>query len=122
MDNGKPFRESRDADVPTVIRHLYHHAGWAQVMDREMRGFKPVGRETFQTRRYGNFSVWISLREVFCHYVCFIFSTISLLRNTLVPTTEILHPTPPLYHFKVCGNFHSLIVLHTLYFIFEIFL
>ena len=38
MDNGKPIRETRDADVQIVARHLYHHAGWAQLMDTEMRG------------------------------------------------------------------------------------
>ena len=29
LDNGKSIRETRDADIPTVIRHLYHYAGWA---------------------------------------------------------------------------------------------
>ena len=43
MDNGKPFRESRDADVPTVVRHFYHHAGWAQLMDKEMPQWKSIG-------------------------------------------------------------------------------
>jgi hypothetical protein len=43
LDNGKPVRESRDCDVPIVARHLYHHAGWAQLMDTEMSGWKPVG-------------------------------------------------------------------------------
>ena len=43
MDNGKPIRETRDADVPIVVRHFYHHAGWAQLMDTEMRGWQPVG-------------------------------------------------------------------------------
>ena len=38
LDNGKPIRETRDADVQIVARHLYHHAGWAQLMDTEMRG------------------------------------------------------------------------------------
>ena len=38
MDNGKPIRETRDADVQIVARHLYHHAGWAQLMDTEMKG------------------------------------------------------------------------------------
>ena len=38
LDNGKPIREMRDCDVPNVVRHLYHHAGWAQLMDTEMRG------------------------------------------------------------------------------------
>jgi aldehyde dehydrogenase (NAD+) len=35
MDNGKPIRESRDIDIPLVARHFYHHAGWAQLLDRE---------------------------------------------------------------------------------------
>lgn len=43
MDNGKPIRETRDIDIPLVARHFYHHAGWAQVMDRELPGYKPVG-------------------------------------------------------------------------------
>ena len=38
LDNGKPIRETRDYDVPIVVRHLYHHAGWAQLMDTEMAG------------------------------------------------------------------------------------
>jgi len=43
LENGKPIRESRDIDIPLVARHFYHHAGWAQVMDREMQGFEPLG-------------------------------------------------------------------------------
>ena len=43
MDNGKPIRETRDIDIPLVARHFYHHAGWAQVMDRELPGYEPVG-------------------------------------------------------------------------------
>jgi len=43
MDNGKPLRESRDIDVPLVARHFYHHAGWAQLMEREFGGYRPVG-------------------------------------------------------------------------------
>ncbi|EAR52383.1 aldehyde dehydrogenase family protein [Oceanicola granulosus HTCC2516] len=35
LDNGKPIRESRDIDVPLAIRHFYHHAGYAQLMDAE---------------------------------------------------------------------------------------
>lgn len=27
LDNGKPLREARDADVPLAVRHFYHHAG-----------------------------------------------------------------------------------------------
>ena len=38
LDNGKPIRETRDYDSQIVARHLYHHAGWAQLMDKEMTG------------------------------------------------------------------------------------
>jgi len=43
LDNGKPIRESRDIDIPLVIRHFYHHAGWAQLMDDEMPGYEAMG-------------------------------------------------------------------------------
>ncbi len=43
LDNGKPIRESRDIDIPLVARHFYHHAGWAQLMEREFPGAEPVG-------------------------------------------------------------------------------
>ena len=43
MDNGKPIRESRDIDIPLVARHFYHHAGWAELMSTEFRGYGPVG-------------------------------------------------------------------------------
>ena len=43
MDNGKPIRESRDIDIPLVVRHFYHHAGWAQVMSAEFPKFRPIG-------------------------------------------------------------------------------
>jgi aldehyde dehydrogenase (NAD+) len=43
LDNGKPIRESRDIDIPLVARHFYHHAGWAQVMDRELPDYEPLG-------------------------------------------------------------------------------
>jgi aldehyde dehydrogenase (NAD+) len=43
LDNGKPIRESRDIDVPLVVRHFYHHAGWAQLMEQELPGRIPVG-------------------------------------------------------------------------------
>ncbi|MGW5648603.1 aldehyde dehydrogenase family protein [Saccharopolyspora sp. NPDC003752] len=29
LDNGKPIKESRDADIPTAAAHFFHHAGWA---------------------------------------------------------------------------------------------
>jgi len=43
LDNGKPVRETRDIDVPLVARHLYHHAGWAQLQEREFADQVPVG-------------------------------------------------------------------------------
>ncbi|MGH9381782.1 MAG: aldehyde dehydrogenase family protein [Thermoanaerobaculia bacterium] len=43
LDNGKPIRESRDIDVPLVARHFLHHAGWAELAEREFLGFRPVG-------------------------------------------------------------------------------
>jgi aldehyde dehydrogenase (NAD+) len=43
MDNGKPIRESRDIDIPLVVRHFYHHAGWAQLLDQEFPGYAACG-------------------------------------------------------------------------------
>ncbi|MEY4092760.1 MAG: hypothetical protein RLZZ496_1942, partial [Pseudomonadota bacterium] len=43
LDNGKPIREARDIDIPLVARHFYHHAGWAQVMDREFPDHEALG-------------------------------------------------------------------------------
>ena len=43
IDNGKPIRESRDIDIPLVARHFYHHAGWAQVLDREFPDYTACG-------------------------------------------------------------------------------
>jgi len=43
LDNGKPIRETRDIDVPLVARHFYHHAGWAQILEREFPGHAPIG-------------------------------------------------------------------------------
>jgi len=43
LDNGKPIRETRDADVEIVARHLYHYAGWAELMDTELSGWKSLG-------------------------------------------------------------------------------
>jgi len=43
MDNGKPLRESRDIDVPLLARHFYYHAGWAQLMETELRDYQPIG-------------------------------------------------------------------------------
>src|SRR6201987_4633730 len=43
IDNGKPIRESRDIDIPLVVRHFYHHAGWAQLLETEFPGYAACG-------------------------------------------------------------------------------
>lgn len=43
MDNGKPIRESRDIDIPLAARHFYHHAGWAEMIEEEFPGHRPLG-------------------------------------------------------------------------------
>ena len=42
LDNGKTIRETRDADIPLAVRHFYHHAGWAQLLPREMPGHEAL--------------------------------------------------------------------------------
>ena len=43
LDNGKPLRETRDIDIPLAARHFYHHAGWAQLRDTELKDYKELG-------------------------------------------------------------------------------
>jgi aldehyde dehydrogenase (NAD+) len=43
LDNGKPIRETRDIDLPLAARHFYHHAGWAQLQEREFGDHLPLG-------------------------------------------------------------------------------
>ncbi|GJM30329.1 MAG: NADP-dependent aldehyde dehydrogenase [Cyclobacteriaceae bacterium] len=43
LDNGKTIRESRDIDIPLAARHFYHHAGWAQLMDSELKDYQEIG-------------------------------------------------------------------------------
>ena len=54
LDNGKPIRETRDCDIPNVARHLYHHAGWAQLMETEMKGLMLQSRSFFVILTLGN--------------------------------------------------------------------
>ncbi|GAA3849418.1 aldehyde dehydrogenase family protein [Streptomyces sedi] len=42
LDNGKPIRESRDADLPLVAAHFFYYAGWADKL--EHAGFGPAPR------------------------------------------------------------------------------
>ncbi|RKT85326.1 aldehyde dehydrogenase (NAD+) [Saccharopolyspora antimicrobica] len=41
LDNGKPIRESRDADIPTAAAHFFHHAGWADKLGHAGYGPDP---------------------------------------------------------------------------------
>ena len=43
LDNGKTIRESRDIDLPLVVRHFYHHAGWADLLASELPGQVALG-------------------------------------------------------------------------------
>lgn len=38
MDCGKPIRDSGDVDVPLAIRHFFHHAGWARLLEEDFPG------------------------------------------------------------------------------------
>ncbi|MFC7495089.1 MULTISPECIES: aldehyde dehydrogenase family protein [unclassified Nocardioides] len=41
LDNGKPIKESRDVDVPTVAAHFFYYAGWADKLEYAGRGADP---------------------------------------------------------------------------------
>lgn len=43
LDNGKTIRETRDADIPLAVRHFYHHAGWAQLLEQELPDHQALG-------------------------------------------------------------------------------
>ncbi|MFG2228319.1 aldehyde dehydrogenase family protein [Streptomyces sp. NPDC048644] len=41
LDNGKPIRESRDADLPQVAAHFFYYAGWADKLSHAGFGTDP---------------------------------------------------------------------------------
>ncbi|PRH81200.1 betaine-aldehyde dehydrogenase [Streptomyces solincola] len=41
LDNGKPIRETRDADLPLVAAHFFYYAGWADKLDHAGYGRDP---------------------------------------------------------------------------------
>ncbi|MET7905924.1 aldehyde dehydrogenase family protein [Streptomyces sp. NPDC005336] len=41
LDNGKPIRESRDADLPLVAAHFFYYAGWADKLAYAGYGSNP---------------------------------------------------------------------------------
>ncbi|KAM3822451.1 aldehyde dehydrogenase family 16 member A1 isoform 2-T4 [Vipera latastei] len=43
LDSGNLIRESQEADLPLVVRHFYHYAGWAQLMEEQMANWQPLG-------------------------------------------------------------------------------
>lgn len=43
LDNGKPIREARDVDVPTVAAHFFYYAGWADKLKHSGYGETPLG-------------------------------------------------------------------------------
>ena len=43
LNTGKPVREVRNTDVNLAVRHFYHHAGWAQLLDREFPEYEACG-------------------------------------------------------------------------------
>ncbi|WP_372727850.1 aldehyde dehydrogenase family protein [Nocardioides sp.] len=43
IDNGKPIRETRDVDVPTVAAHFFYYAGWADKLEYSGYGSTPLG-------------------------------------------------------------------------------
>ncbi|MGO4255772.1 aldehyde dehydrogenase family protein [Marmoricola sp. RAF53] len=43
IDNGKPIKETRDVDVPTVAAHFFYYAGWADKLEYSGYGTGPDG-------------------------------------------------------------------------------
>ncbi|MER6382737.1 aldehyde dehydrogenase family protein [Streptomyces sp. NPDC001250] len=41
LDNGKPIKETRDADLPLVATHFFYYAGWADKLDHAGFGANP---------------------------------------------------------------------------------
>ena len=41
LDNGKPIKETRDADLPLVAAHFFYYAGWADKLDHAGYGANP---------------------------------------------------------------------------------
>jgi aldehyde dehydrogenase (NAD+) len=41
LDNGKPIKETRDADLPLVAAHFFYYAGWADKLDHAGYGAGP---------------------------------------------------------------------------------
>ncbi|MFE1860737.1 aldehyde dehydrogenase family protein [Streptomyces anandii] len=41
LDNGKPIKETRDADLPLVAAHFFYYAGWADKLDHAGFGANP---------------------------------------------------------------------------------
>ena len=90
LETGHVLRESRNVDVPQVVRLLYHYAGWAQLRSNEFSDFKP----------YGVCGILCSIDA--CCVLCFL-HTLSL-DFYAVSTCKVLS----LSCFKLLAYFHSL--------------
>ncbi|WP_328424184.1 aldehyde dehydrogenase family protein [Streptomyces sp. NBC_00443] len=42
LDNGKPIKETRDADLPLVAAHFFYYAGWADKLEHAGFGASPA--------------------------------------------------------------------------------
>ncbi|MBH1935866.1 aldehyde dehydrogenase family protein [Streptomyces sp. AV19] len=42
LDNGKPIKETRDADLPLVAAHFFYYAGWADKLEYAALGRSPM--------------------------------------------------------------------------------
>ncbi len=43
LDSGKAIHQSRDVEMSLVVRHFYHHAGWAHLRNETFIGYEPIG-------------------------------------------------------------------------------
>ncbi|EFF92770.1 aldehyde dehydrogenase [Streptomyces sp. e14] len=50
LDNGKPIKETRDADLPLVAAHFFYYAGWADKLDHAGFGRRTTNGHSGATR------------------------------------------------------------------------
>ncbi|CAM5244721.1 NAD/NADP-dependent betaine aldehyde dehydrogenase [Streptomyces fumanus] len=52
LDNGKPIKETRDADLPLVAAHFFYYAGWADKLDHAGFGANPRPLAQYYVERH----------------------------------------------------------------------
>ncbi|MDQ0324288.1 aldehyde dehydrogenase (NAD+) [Rhodopseudomonas julia] len=57
LETGRPLRDSRDIDLPLAIQHFNHAAGWAELVESEFAGYRPLGVCGAISARAGGLSV-----------------------------------------------------------------